>query len=1250
VTDRRSNDLPREDQPGIGSSSDPGGLAPGTQVEDYVVRAPLARGGMSRVYIAEHGRLGRRVALKMLDSVRFSGRRDENIVRRRFFREARIIASLVHENIVDVYDVGEWNGVPYMALRLVDGLTLGARIRTCEPPPIDEALRQWIDVAKAVAFAHEQSVFHRDLKPDNVMLSASGRAFVLDFGLARILDQTADTTSGIVVGTPAYLAPEIIRGEAISAASDVFSLGVTFYEYLTGQYPFSRAALAYSIAYEEAPAPTSLRADLPHVVGAILLRALAKDPRDRYPTFKALLHDLEAVGESLADGESPGRVEEILAWQASVEQRNLVLPFGGREAELSQLEETLAAVGAGTGQAVAVVGDAGLGKSRLVEELCRRARLRQIGTYVGRAVETGGRSPYQPFKRVLRHWADQNGARSMADLERAVGDQMPELQGSVSVLGGLLGLVPRVARDRDHLFEVVSLFLAGLADERPAVVVLEDLHVADEASLALLQHVLLDVPRRRLALIVTLRPDDSRSHHQVRDLCSRQLVDEIELRPLAGSAVADILERLFVSAGDAERLIEPLQRETAGNPLFLTEVLKLLKSRRAITPQARGYVLVADPSLTALPEGMRAVVRRRLRELTPEERELADLAATYGADSFRAGDLEAALRLDRAQLLRMLQQLERRHHLLVTDPNRQIRFGHDRVREVLYDDMDAALRAEYHALIARQLERRGGDDHAPALARHWEAAGDDVAAARWHRCAGQLAETSFAYVASVEHYERALDLDPESERGQTLLALGQQQRLIGQHEEAAHTTERLASFAEQTDDQDLLAGAAILQASLLAHRGQHQAAIEFVLDALTRPYAQRSTRTVIDLLSARAEAYRHLRDWKGAADDLARAAELARDGDADRQSHVLLTWSDVAMRSGDLEMAVSLVDRAERSPRSNPRDATRVFQARGLLERRAGRFDDALASLAHARELAPTPLLVAQVSVNLAATAGVIGDYQREWTESEQAVEAARRTSDPTLLAAAQINLLEACEECGRLARGLEVLAELRRVVSYAPEMSRAVAALEEGALYCELGRIDDGRDRLRKVISTGPGAVAGAARFRLGLLELELDEHEAGPLLTRAREDLRAEPTLAARAAAALARHLAHRGQCAAGRSELESIAPESLGCITVLRDRALAHADLAAAVGDHRDACAALEEAIQHAQRQGARLREVEALAGLAAQQTALADDEHADRTMESAATILATIASELTEEKDRQQLRRRRPFRAIRDTTNS
>lgn len=292
----------------------------GRTLGDYTVLRKIGSGGMAEVYLAEQRSLGRQVALKVLPAT-LAG--DATYVER-FLNEARAAAALVHANIVQIYEVGQADGVRFIAQEYVRGKNLAELVRregALQPRLVLDVMRQ---VAAALGRAAELDIVHRDVKPENVMLSDSGEVKVADFGLARVTSADSKTLTqvGVTMGTPLYMSPEQIEGRTVDARSDLYALGVTCYYLLAGAPPFEgETPLAIAMQHVNSPPRPleNVRDDVPSGLARIIHRLMAKKPVDRYGSAGELLGDLRALAqEAAATGWGDGPDQWSLAeWMQS---------------------------------------------------------------------------------------------------------------------------------------------------------------------------------------------------------------------------------------------------------------------------------------------------------------------------------------------------------------------------------------------------------------------------------------------------------------------------------------------------------------------------------------------------------------------------------------------------------------------------------------------------------------------------------------------------------------------------------------------------------------------------------------------------------------------------------------------------------------------------------------------------------------------------------------------------------------------
>jgi eukaryotic-like serine/threonine-protein kinase len=263
----------------------------------YRIERKLGAGGMADVYLAEDQELGRRVAIKILNDRHAA---DDSFIER-FRREAKNAAGLSHPNIVSIYDRGEAEGTYYIAMEYLDGRSLKELIVGRGPAPVKTAIDYARQILAAIGFAHKHGIVHRDIKPHNVLVSPEGRLKVTDFGIARS-GASQMTEVGSIIGTAQYLSPEQARGAPVDQTSDLYSVGVVLYEMLTGQVPFTGDTpleIAMKHLSEVPKPPSELRPEVPHDLDSVVLRALAKDPSERYQSAEEMDADLARVAEGL---------------------------------------------------------------------------------------------------------------------------------------------------------------------------------------------------------------------------------------------------------------------------------------------------------------------------------------------------------------------------------------------------------------------------------------------------------------------------------------------------------------------------------------------------------------------------------------------------------------------------------------------------------------------------------------------------------------------------------------------------------------------------------------------------------------------------------------------------------------------------------------------------------------------------------------------------------------------------------------
>jgi serine/threonine protein kinase len=257
----------------------------------YKIVEMLGRGGMATVYRAEQTSIGREVAIKIMPPHLLHN----PTFLERFLREVQVIARLQHPRVLPIFDYGQLEGIPYIAMAYMPGGTLAERIAQ-GPLEVKDTVHIVEQVAEALDHAHNNGVIHRDFKPSNVLLDSAGNAYMADFGIAKISEATAELTGSAIIGTPSYMAPEMGEQKDITPAVDIYALGVTLYQMLTGELPYrGETPIRVMLAHVTDPVPDvrHARSELPPGVSDVIRKAMAKDPAERYPSAGALAADLE---------------------------------------------------------------------------------------------------------------------------------------------------------------------------------------------------------------------------------------------------------------------------------------------------------------------------------------------------------------------------------------------------------------------------------------------------------------------------------------------------------------------------------------------------------------------------------------------------------------------------------------------------------------------------------------------------------------------------------------------------------------------------------------------------------------------------------------------------------------------------------------------------------------------------------------------------------------------------------------------
>ncbi|MCH8063945.1 MAG: AAA family ATPase, partial [Chloroflexi bacterium] len=578
-------------------------------------------------------------------------------------------------------------------------------------------------------------------------------------------DRSRLTQAGMMVGTVSYMPPEQAMGGETTPKADLYSLGAMLYEMVTGRPPFlgdDSVAIIGQHINTPPVAPTWHRSDCPKPLEALILRLLAKDPSERPESAADVLTALKAIDLTPIDKGGDGTVEETNVLDSLAGG-----VFVGRQAEMGQLKAALEDALGGKGRMVMLVGEPGIGKTRTAQELATYAGLRGCQVLWGRCYEEQGVPPYWPWVQAMRSYVrdtdpDQlrsemgSGAADIAEIVSDIKTKLPDLDATPQLDS------PEQARFR--LFDSITAFLKTASQRKPIMLVLDDLHWSDTPSLMLLQFIAREFASSRLLLIGTYRDVELNRQHPLAEtlaeLTRERLFERVLLRGLSQQDVRRFIE---VTSGIAPpaTLVSAVHTQTEGNPLFVTEVVRLMVQEGELTPE---QMKERDSWEIRVPEGVREVIGRRLNRLSERCNETLTVAAVVGRE-FTLQQLDRLIDdLNQDMVLDVLEEALT-SRLIEELPNAmgQYQFTHALMQETLVDELSLTRRVRLHARIAETLEALYGEDaeaHAAELAHHFvqaEAVLGTDRLIKYSKAAGDRAIAANAYEDALDYFQKALD-------------------------------------------------------------------------------------------------------------------------------------------------------------------------------------------------------------------------------------------------------------------------------------------------------------------------------------------------------------------------------------------------------------------------------------------------------------------------------------------------------------
>ena len=657
----------------------------------YQIIDKIGEGGMGAVYRALDRLTGREIALKRVTvdvrNLKSTSLTATNDMRFALAREFKVLASLRHPHIISVLDYGfDDDGQPFFTMELLENSE--TVVRFAADKSLDTQIDVWVQMLQALAYLHRRGILHRDLKPDNVLVK-SDVVKVLDFGLAVPRDQI-ESNEG-VVGTIAYMAPEVLMSGDVSEAADLHAVGIIVYELLAGKHPYDtsnfqtiiQGITLESVDVEHLPVNPELK--------SILAGLLIKDVRERYHNAGDVLTLVTDAADRADHHETPTIRESFLHGAA----------FIGREREFDLLNDALTAAQDGQGSAWLIGGESGVGKSRLLDELRTHAMVSGVFVLNGQSI-TGGGAPYHTWHDVIRLLSLQT---ELSDLEAGVLKSIiPDLE---QLIGQTIPDAPDIEDDGAQVRLLTVIEDIFRKQTKPMLLLLEDLQWAGN-SLNVLERLSRRVGEMPLMIIGSYRHDE---YPTLPDILPQ--MEHMKLERLEKDAIERLVEGMVGRNENQPEVVDLLQRETEGNIFFIVEVMKTLAEDAGQLDRVGTRTL---PS-SVFSGSIQTIIQRRLDRVPGEARPLLEISAVAG----RELDLKLMsvifpdLDLDRLLVLCL-------EATVLEVQGETWRFAHDKLREGLLLELSDDRRRDLHRTIAEALEAVRANDlnHHATIAYHWE--------------------------------------------------------------------------------------------------------------------------------------------------------------------------------------------------------------------------------------------------------------------------------------------------------------------------------------------------------------------------------------------------------------------------------------------------------------------------------------------------------------------------------------------------
>jgi Nif-specific regulatory protein len=830
----------------------------------YQVRAVLKETPATTVYRVYDASSKRDVAMKIL---RHELSEPQQLLR--FKTEFSTLASLEHPSIIKVHDFGLLQDrFPYFTMEFFSGKKISEYF---DGHSWDSLYDVVLQIAAGLHHIHHLGIIHLDLKPSNILVDEHGKAKIMDFGVAVESHQVLDRQ---IRGTLHYMAPEVLRQDRVDSRADLYALGMTLYETVTGALPgYGKAPIDVIRMHldDEIRPPSAINPRVPAELERIIVKLLEKDPRHRYASAAALVQEVaDAAGRTAPAGELLVGKGELYA-----------APLIGRKHEVGQLMSLIVEAREGRGSGAILAGAEGMGKSRIVRDATLRAQLDGARVFCGRC-PINRKSIYAPFFEIFEQMvtAVNPTADVAAEIRRLLRPVVTAANGeeAVPATGQKYRLYNRIVQSMQDMYGFLS---AAHTSGSPLILVIEDLQWADPSTAELFTFLIGEARQNKLLVIgtLTIDPGTDGGGNELLATWEQRARDAnfplLRVDSLNEPLVREHLQSLLGEQNVSDEFVRWMLWESAGSPLNIRRVVDYLIAHDYLRWQPAGWV--ADMERLRglrIPGGAASILMEKVDALAPNERGALEAAAVFGEVS--DVDLLTSVGTTREETYVALRSVIEQGLLDESSDGKTVTFPQIHLRDAIYNAMTERRRAELHQRAANALEpalAAGAQQLLGQVAFHFARANDAIKGIRYAVEAGDLAMRTVAHQEATDFFRSALELMDlagveEAKKAEVREKLADAYYRNNDYRSAIAAYQYLLKSIQARSKDDAPSGdlARVMKkiGKVLAKRGEQDAALSYFQNALDQFESLGDTLEVAELLNRSAALHREKDDYEGA--------------------------------------------------------------------------------------------------------------------------------------------------------------------------------------------------------------------------------------------------------------------------------------------------------------------------------------------------------------------------------------------------